>query len=42
MLPPRDASEADNGQSQLIGTWKEREEYRDQLARDLGTSFQQD
>lgn len=43
ILPPCDASEAANaGQSQLIGTSKEREEYRDQLAWDLAASLQQD
>lgn len=43
ILRPRDASEAANaGDSQLIGTSKEREEYCDQLARDLAASLQQD
>ena len=42
ILPQRDAPEVANGQSQLIGTSKEREEYRDQLARDLAASLQQD
>lgn len=43
ILRPRDASEAANaGDSHLIGTSKEREEYCDQLARDLAASLQQD
>ena len=42
ILPPRDAPGAVNGQSQLIGTSKEREEYRNQLERDLAASLQQD
>lgn len=41
-LPPHDAPGAVNGQSQLIGTSKEREEYRNQLARDLADSLEQD
>ena len=42
MIPSRDASEAGNGSSQLIGTSKEREEYRNKLALEVAASLKQD